>query len=123
LDLVCEVRCEVFDPLQRLAVVIEAWRVQPEERLIVPQVPHQMTVTKNVAVVAASTKNRNTCAFRLHRHDGSLLSGDSFGSMQKRQDLILSLPQLMAQLGRDHAGWSIAPQLAAVGPEPDVAAL
>ena len=40
-DLRCEVRRELLDTRKRFAVAINSWGLEPEERLILAQMPHE----------------------------------------------------------------------------------
>jgi hypothetical protein len=52
-DLRCEVRRELLDTRKRFAVAIDTRRLEPEERLILAQMPHEGTVAEDVAIVSA----------------------------------------------------------------------
>jgi hypothetical protein len=72
--------------------------------------------------MAGHGEHRGPRPVRLHRNDRLVLPGEGFGGAEKLEDLALSLAQLVPQLGRKHAGRSIAAQPLTVCPELNVAA-
>ena len=64
--------------------------------------------------------NGRACSARLQGNDGRLLPGRRRGHIQKRDDLALPVPQLVAKLRRQRASWGVAPQPVALYPDLDV---
>src|SRR2546426_1470279 len=113
---------QLLDAREGLALTIDTRRVQPEERLIVPQLPRQETVAEHVAIVPGHAENGNLFSAGLEWYDGPLLVGERLRRTEEFHDIALALPQPLAQLGSQHAGGGSAPQLVAVRPDLNVAA-
>src|ERR1700726_808257 len=95
-------------------MAVNAWRLQPEERLLIAEVLRQRAIAENVAVVSGHAKDGSALSVSLQRHDGPLLPGQSLRRAEEFHDFTFALPQLTLQVRRQHAGWSIAAQLIAV---------
>src|SRR5437016_5780415 len=120
-DLRGKISCQLFDAAQRLRVAVEPRRLQSEKGLILAQMPHQRSISKNVAIVTGDRENRNFRAVWLERDDRALLTGQGVSRMQKFENLGLALPQLLVQLSAEGAGWRATSQLTVFGPNLNVA--
>ncbi|MNC85370.1 hypothetical protein D3C83_09640 [compost metagenome] len=121
-DLGRKVRGMILHACERLAMAVESRRLQPKERLVVPEVVRQSAVTEDVAVMPGHAENGSTVSARLQRNDGTLLLDERLSRTQELQDLVFPLLQLFAQLRSQHAGRSIASQSVAFRPDFDIAA-
>jgi hypothetical protein len=103
-------------------MVIEPRRLEPEKRLIIAEVLRQGAIAENVAIMSSHAKDGNPRAAGLERHNGPFLPRKRLSGTEEFYDFAFAPLQLIAQLGRQHAGWSIAAQPIAVGPDLNVAA-
>src|SRR5262249_60423376 len=109
-DLPGQVRGQIFDALERLALAVETGRLQAEERLAAAQVLRERAIAEDVAVVSGDGENRSPRSVRLQRYDGPLLPGQRPGRAQECQDIALTFLQFLAQFGGERAGGSITAQ-------------
>jgi hypothetical protein len=56
----------------------------------------------------------------LERYDGGLLLGRRRGHLQEPDNLLLPIPQLIAEVGRERTGGRTAPQPITLDPDLDV---
>src|SRR5438094_217667 len=99
-DLRCEVLGQILDARQRLALVLEARRLEPVQRLLIAQVPGDVAVAEHVAVVSSHAKDGRAVPVRLQWYDGPRPLRERAGHAQEFQDIVLALLQPIAQLGR-----------------------
>ena len=95
-DLRGKISCQLFDAAQRLRVAVEPRRLQSEKGLILAQMPHQRSISKNVAIVTGDRENRNFRAVWLERDDRALLTGN-------HRDFV-NLHNLVMQATGHHSG-------------------
>ena len=70
-DLGGEVRGEILDARERLALAVETGRLEPVQRLIVAQVSYEDAIAEDVPVVSTHREHGRVLTVRLERHDGA----------------------------------------------------
>ena len=112
----------MFNRCQRLAVIVESRRLQTEKRLIVSQLLRECAVQEDIPVVAGHTEDRRVASALLQRHDRSLLRCKRRCRTEELDHVALAPEQDVAQIGCQHTGRRVAPQLIALHPHLNVAA-